>query len=82
MKQNPCTKVILAENLGLRLIYCSECEVVELEIGAISVRLSPNAIQRIANIMMKASLKLDKVKHEIESHQPKIMHFYIRLALN
>ncbi|MGV3581816.1 MAG: hypothetical protein ACXW1T_08530 [Methylophilus sp.] len=65
MKQNSCEKIILADSLGVRLIYCSKCEVVELELGSISVRLHPSAIQRIANIMMKASLKLDKVEHEI-----------------
>jgi hypothetical protein len=65
MKQNSCEKIILADSLGVRLIYCSECEVVELELGSISVRLHPSAIQRIANIMMKASLKLDKVEREI-----------------
>ena len=34
---------------------------VELEIGAISLILSPDMIQRVANMMMKASLKLEHV---------------------
>jgi hypothetical protein len=67
MKQNSCEKIILADSLGVRLIYCPDCEVVELVLGSISVRLSPDAIQRIANIMMKASLKLDGLEHEIKS---------------
>lgn len=64
MKQNPCEKILLVDNLGIRLIYCPECEVVELEIGAISIRLNPDAVQKIANAMMKASLKLDRVQYQ------------------
>jgi hypothetical protein len=67
MKQNSCEKIILADSLGVCLIYCPQCEAVELVLGSISVRLSPDAIQRIANIMMKASLKLDRLEREIKS---------------
>ncbi len=56
-----CEKTELANSCGVRLIYCQDCQVVELEIGAISVRLCPEVIQRIANIMMKASLQLDHI---------------------
>ncbi len=58
---DPCDKLILAEGLGVRLIYCKNCDVIELELGALSVRLSPNHVQQIANVMMKASLKLDRM---------------------
>lgn len=58
---NPCDKLILAESAGVRLIYCKNCNVVELEIGAISLRLSPEHTQQIANTMMKASLRLDRM---------------------
>ena len=59
MINDPCEKFILAEGLGVRLIYCKNCNVIELEIGAICLRLSPNHVQQIANVMMKASLRLD-----------------------
>ena len=59
MINDPCEKLILAEGLGVRLIYCKDCNVIELEIGAICLRLSPNHVQQIANVMMKASLRLD-----------------------
>lgn len=57
----PCDKLILAKNLGVRLIYCKNSNVIELEIGAISLRLSPAHVQQIANAMMKASLRLDRM---------------------
>ncbi len=58
---DPCEKIILAESLGVRLIYCKNCDVIELEIGAISLRLASTQMQQVANIMMKASLKLDRM---------------------
>lgn len=62
MKDTFCEKLILADSLGVRLTYCPDCNVVELEIGAISLRLKPDVIQRVANIMMKASLQLDHIE--------------------
>lgn len=54
-------KIELANSGGVRLVYCQDYQVVELEIGAICVRLCPDVIQRMANVMMKASLELDHV---------------------
>jgi hypothetical protein len=56
-----CEKIILAESLDVRLIYCKNCDVIELEIGAISMRLAPTHMQQVANVMMKASLRLDRM---------------------
>jgi hypothetical protein len=61
MVTDPCDKLILAEGLGVRLIYCKNCDIIELEIGAVSFRLNPNHVQQIANVMMKASLRLDRM---------------------
>lgn len=77
MSQSACTKIELANSLGLRLLYCKTCEVVELEIGAISLKLNPDMIQRMANMMMKASLKLNHVNAASKSQpftQPQLMH--------
>lgn len=70
-----CEKIILADSLGVRLYYCPNCEVVELELGSISIRLSPSSIQSIANIMMKASLRLDTVyQHTMPARTSPIEH--------
>jgi hypothetical protein len=61
---NDCKRIELASGLGVKLMYCENCEVVELEIGAVSLKLSPSMIQRLANMMMKASLKLDQVSQK------------------
>jgi hypothetical protein len=61
MTNDPCEKLILAEGIGVRLIYCKNCDVIELEIGAISLRIAPAHIQQIANVLMRASLRLDRM---------------------
>ena len=77
MNETLCNKIELANGLGVRLLYCQNCQVVELEIGAISLKLSPDMVQRVANIMMKASLKLDHVGAASKAEaftQPQMMH--------
>ena len=77
-----CEKVELANSCGVRLVYCQDCQAVELVIGAISVRLCPEMIQRIANVMMKASLQLEHImavndakKHHLSQDvRPQIIH--------
>jgi hypothetical protein len=56
-----CEKIELAGTQGFRVVYCRNCDVVELEVGAMSLRLSPEIAQRFANVMMKASLRLERV---------------------
>ena len=68
MMTNDCKRIELASGLGVKLVYCENCEVVELEIGAVSLKLSPTMIQRLANMMMKASLKLDQVSQKPAAH--------------
>ena len=77
-----CEKIELANSCGVRLVYCQDCQVVELAIGAISVRLCPDVMQRIANVMMKASLQLEHImavndakKHNLSQDvRPQITH--------
>ncbi len=40
MSETLCKKIELANGLGVRLLYCENCQVVELEIGAMTLKLS------------------------------------------
>lgn len=55
-------KILLANSFGIKLFYFREKNIVELEIGMTCLRLNPSLIQRIANVMMKASLQLDHIE--------------------
>lgn len=59
LENQSCRKIELASTCGFRVMYCQECQIVELEIGALTLRFSPEFVQRFANIMMKASLRLE-----------------------
>ena len=61
-----CKKINIGESLGLGLVFCQDCKVVELEIGAVIVRLCPDVIQHVANVMMKAILQLDQLSLKTE----------------
>ena len=55
-------KILLAYSFGIKLYYFRGKNIVELEIGVTCLRLNPSLIQRIANVMMKASLQLDHIE--------------------
>ena len=59
---NSDEKILLANSFGIKLFYYSQKNIVELEIGMTCLRLNPSLIQRIANVMMKASLRLDHIE--------------------
>ena len=61
-QMNPNEKILLANSFGIKLFYLSDKNIVELEIGITCLRLNPSLIQRIANVMMKASLQLDHIE--------------------
>ena len=59
---NSDEKILLANSFGIKLFYSRDKNIVELEIGVTCLRLNPSLIQRIANVMMKASLRLDHIE--------------------
>lgn len=59
---NPDEKILLANSFGIKLFYFRDKNIVELELGMTCLRLNPSLIQRIANVMMKASLQLDHLE--------------------
>ncbi|OQW68767.1 MAG: hypothetical protein BVN34_08860 [Proteobacteria bacterium ST_bin12] len=61
-RTNADEKILLADSFGIKLFYLSDKNIVELEIGITCLRLNPSLIQRIANVMMKASLQLDHIE--------------------
>ena len=55
-------KILLGNSFGIKLFYSRDKNIVVLEIGVTCLRLNPSLIQRIANVMMKASLQLDHIE--------------------
>ncbi len=58
LNNKPCNRILLAGTVGCRVVYCEECGVAEMEIGAVSIRLELNALHDLKAVLGQASMKL------------------------
>jgi hypothetical protein len=61
-KEETCKRVVLAGVEGCRIIYCEGCNIAEMELGAISVRLELSAIHNLQAVLAQAAVKLSVLK--------------------
>lgn len=55
---NNCKRVVLAGNNGCRVWFCEECQVAEVEVGALSLRLELAAFCSLSALLAEASSKI------------------------
>lgn len=55
---NNCRRVVLAGNDGCKVLYCEECHVAEVEVGALSLRLEAQAFNSLAELLQEAAARL------------------------
>ncbi len=60
--KNACHRIVLAGEEGCRVLYCEDCKVAELEIGAMSLRLEMQAFDTLAAMVQQAEKRLALVK--------------------
>jgi hypothetical protein len=58
---NSCHRVVLAGNAGCRVLYCEECNVAEVEVGALSLRLEMAAFHSLGEMLQEAMSSLAKI---------------------
>ena len=61
-KDEACKRIVLAGAEGCKIVYCEGCEVAEMELGAISVRLELSALHNLHTILGQAAMKLSVLK--------------------
>ena len=61
-KDEACKRIVLAGAEGCKIVYCEGCEVAEMELGAISVRLELSALHNLQTILGQAAMKLSVLK--------------------
>jgi len=61
-KIESCKRILLAGEDGCKIIYCEDCKVAEIELGAISVRLELNTLHNLHTILGQAAMKLLALK--------------------
>lgn len=55
---NNCKRVVLAGSDGCRVLFCEECNVAEVEVGALSLRLEAHAFHTLGELLQEATAKL------------------------
>lgn len=61
-KNESCRRVVLAGENGCRVVFCEACEVAELELGAMSVRLEESSLHQLHETLSQALIKLSVLK--------------------
>ncbi len=66
---NLCHRILLAKNQGCKVVYCEECDVTELEIGAISLRVESESLAHLYEVLKEATAKLAIYKNAKIHHE-------------
>lgn len=66
---NLCHRILLAKNQGCKIIYCEECDVTELEVGAISLRVESESLAHLYEVLKEATAKLVVYKNAKTQHE-------------
>jgi hypothetical protein len=66
-------RILLSKNSIGRLAFCEDCDVVELEIGAISLRLHAQDMPQFSALIKEAELRLHDCRLETSRHEAELM---------
>jgi hypothetical protein len=60
--ETSCRRILLAGVGGCRVIYCSDCDVTEVELGAMSLRLKAEDLVELQAVLAQACRQLATLK--------------------
>jgi hypothetical protein len=61
---NTHKKMLLSRNQSGQIAYCKTCEIVEIEIGPVSVRLHEQDLNQFCELVKQAELQLNNIHDE------------------
>ncbi len=62
--KNHHSRILLAKNTGGCIAFCEACDVIEMEIGAISLRIDVQSLEALANLLKDADIRLSYYRLE------------------
>ena len=62
--KNQHSRVLLSRNEGGAIAYCEGCDVMELEIGAISLRIDSSSLELLSKLMNEATASMKTYQQE------------------
>lgn len=57
-----CKRILLSGSQGCNVVYCEDCKVAEITVGAMSVRLEIEALHDLQTVLQQGLLKLSVMK--------------------
>lgn len=71
--KNEHNRILLNKNTIGRVEFCEGCDVVELEVGAISLRLHAQDMSQFSALIKEAELRLHFCRLEAARHEAELM---------
>lgn len=62
--KNQHSKIILSENAGGAIAFCESCNVLELEVGPISLRIDTASLGLLSELINEAAVSMKTYKQE------------------
>jgi hypothetical protein len=72
--KNQHNRVLLAKNTAGAIAFCDACDVVEMEIGAISLRIDTESLEALSGLLKDANTRLSYYRLETASAEQKLAH--------
>jgi hypothetical protein len=63
-------KTILAGNVDSNVVYCENCNVLELNLGGLTLRLNPESLHALSSVLTNATVSLDKLQNVASDTRP------------
>ena len=68
--KNQHSRILLAKNASGSVAFCESCDVIELEIGAISMRIDALSLEALSMLVKDADIRLNYYRLEKASFNP------------
>ena len=62
--KNQHARILLAKNTSGSIAFCEACDVVEMEIGAISLRIDAESLEALSTLLKDADVRLSYYRLE------------------
>lgn len=68
LPKNQHNRILLAKNQSGAIAFCEACDVIEMEIGAISLRIDAESLEALSSLLKDADIRLSYYRLEKASH--------------
>lgn len=58
------SRILLSRNEGGAIAFCESCDVLELEIGAVTIRIDSHSLELLSKLMNEATASMKSYKQE------------------